>query len=55
MKNLTVSKADLISKLKTIEGLTNEERANLIGLLCPFCEISPHHIRHFRQVGVGEW
>ena len=33
MKNLTVSKADLISKLKTIEGLTNEERANLIGLL----------------------
>ena len=33
MKNLTVCKADLISKLKTIEGLTNEERANLIGLL----------------------
>lgn len=33
MKNLTVSKTDLISKLKTIEGLTNEERANLIGLL----------------------
>ena len=33
MKNLTVSKTDLISKLKTIEGLTNEECANLIGLL----------------------
>ncbi len=33
MKNLTISKTDLISKLKTIEGLTNEERANLIGLL----------------------
>lgn len=28
-----INKADLISKLKTIEGLTNEERANLIGLL----------------------
>lgn len=33
MNNLTVSKTDLIKKLKTLEGLTNEERSNLIGLL----------------------
>ena len=29
----TINKADLISKLQTLEGLTNEERSNLIGLL----------------------
>ena len=29
----TINKAELISKLQTIEGLTNEERSNLIGLL----------------------
>lgn len=29
----TINKAELISKLKTLEGLTNEERSNLIGLL----------------------
>lgn len=28
-----INKAELISKLKTLEGLTNEERSNLIGLL----------------------
>lgn len=33
MKNLTVNKAELISKIKTLEGLTNEEKADLIGLL----------------------
>ena len=30
----TINKAELISKLQTLEGLTNEERSNLIGLLC---------------------
>ncbi|MBQ6210928.1 MAG: site-specific DNA-methyltransferase [Prevotella sp.] len=29
----TINKADLISKLQTLEGLTNEERSNLIDLL----------------------
>ncbi len=29
----TINKAELISKLQTLEGLTNEERSNLIGLL----------------------
>lgn len=29
----TINKSELISKLQTIEGLTNEERSNLIGLL----------------------
>ena len=29
----TINKNELISKLQTIEGLTNEERSNLIGLL----------------------
>lgn len=29
----TINKAELISKLQTIESLTNEERSNLIGLL----------------------
>ena len=29
----TINKTELISKLKTLEGLTNEERSNLIGLL----------------------
>lgn len=29
----TINKRELISKLQTIEGLTNEERSNLIGLL----------------------
>ena len=33
MKNLTVNKAELISKIRTLEGLTNEEKADLIGLL----------------------
>ena len=32
MKNL-IDKSELISKLQTLEGLTNEERSNLIGLL----------------------
>lgn len=31
--NGRIDKAELISKLKTLEGLTNEEKANLIGLL----------------------
>lgn len=29
----TINKAELISKLQTLEGLTNDERSNLIGLL----------------------
>lgn len=29
----TINKSELITKLQTIEGLTNEERSNLIGLL----------------------
>jgi adenine-specific DNA-methyltransferase len=29
----TINKTELISKLQTLEGLTNEERSNLIGLL----------------------
>ena len=29
----SINKAELISKLQTLEGLTNEERSNLIGLL----------------------
>ncbi len=29
----TINKSELISKLQTIDGLTNEERSNLIGLL----------------------
>lgn len=33
MKDLTVNKAELISKIRTLEGLTNEEKADLIGLL----------------------
>ena len=32
MKNL-IDKSELISKLQTLEGLTNDERSNLIGLL----------------------
>ena len=32
MKNL-INKSELISKLQTLEGLTNEERSNLIDLL----------------------
>lgn len=31
--NSTINKAELISKLQTLEGLTNEERSNLIDLL----------------------
>lgn len=32
--NSTINKTELISKLQTLEGLTNEERSNLIDLLC---------------------
>ena len=32
MKNL-IDKSELISKLQTLEGLTNDERSSLIGLL----------------------
>ena len=31
--NSTINKTELISKLQTLEGLTNEERSNLIDLL----------------------